>query len=645
MPKSVSKDKTKKAAGKPVVIKERPAVNGRLNGRLNAMVGLVQAVENRTYQNKLAAIKARNLMNAVGVILQELPTLLAAVEGNKDGYSYRLYDVGKGRSRIWGCFPEYSNRGELTEVIRRGGPLDADLITSCFRLETAGTDSTCFQTSRVRQQGWVQTSRPNNTSRVHGAGARRRVTKIVYVFSSYHVVLEDGLVFRPCMATPSLAFCLMPREMRPLMYIRNKSVALCMGSSKALYELATCTYVRNKHVTTGLCYSWRIGNRPEGQVRNGKGHCGSANRSPRGGLVQARGRGVSEGPEYSRGGARGGLREEGGGNAGSVSWQVRAWASAQGKFSSEDSAASSKNFKQGCKASGGRMGESRALNDFMDKVTAIIKEAADDGLDFDVLKREVTRWGQGDPLAEGSSTQRKLRELIEELAAVGMMELRRDMAEGKLPEAAAAWNEEMEAEADGVLVDRISTGIWKTLFLLYKGIPCYYQCLGPLVSQPNKFQAGGELRGVQGGIYAKVKDGHGSTGQGWWYSRNHKITVEAACRRGRSGRPGLPEPGGVQGVHSSKPAAVGKGPGQRRMAGLARVRRRDQGNERTLREGPETPRWEALTCLVCNKSFLKTITAFVLGRGESRAGRCFVLTFERLPQGRVARAARRAPEN
>ena len=91
MPKSVSKEKTGKAAGKPVVIKERSAVNGRLNGRLNAMVGLVQAVENRTYQNKLAAIKARNLMNAVGVILQELPTLLAAVEGNKDGYSYRLY--------------------------------------------------------------------------------------------------------------------------------------------------------------------------------------------------------------------------------------------------------------------------------------------------------------------------------------------------------------------------------------------------------------------------------------------------------------------------------------------------------------------------------------------------------------------------
>ena len=38
--------------------------------------------------------------------------------------------------------------------------------------------------------------------------------------------------------------------------------------------------------------------------------------------------------------------------------------------------------------------------------------------------------------------------------------------------------------------------------------------------------------------------------------------------------------------------------------------------------------------------FSKTITASVLGRGESRAGGYFVLTFERLPQGQVARAAK-----
>ena len=63
-------------------------------GRLNAMVGLVKAVEGKTYHNKTAAVKAKNLMNAVGVILQELPGLLETLDANKDGFNYKLFDIG-----------------------------------------------------------------------------------------------------------------------------------------------------------------------------------------------------------------------------------------------------------------------------------------------------------------------------------------------------------------------------------------------------------------------------------------------------------------------------------------------------------------------------------------------------------------------
>ena len=52
-------------------------------------------MENRVYHNKQAACRAKNLMNAVGILLQELPALSEAVDKEHDGYNYILFNYGE----------------------------------------------------------------------------------------------------------------------------------------------------------------------------------------------------------------------------------------------------------------------------------------------------------------------------------------------------------------------------------------------------------------------------------------------------------------------------------------------------------------------------------------------------------------------
>ena len=61
------------------------------------MVKLIQAIENRIYSNAAAARKAKSIMNAIGVMLQELPALLESLDEDKDGCQYVLFDIGKFR--------------------------------------------------------------------------------------------------------------------------------------------------------------------------------------------------------------------------------------------------------------------------------------------------------------------------------------------------------------------------------------------------------------------------------------------------------------------------------------------------------------------------------------------------------------------
>ena len=91
-----------------------------------------------------------------------------------------------------------------------------------------------------------------------------------------------------------------------------------------------------------------------------------------------------------------------------------------------------------------------------------------------MLKREVVIWGQGGPLEEGSKTQEEPKRLMMDLSALGMQGLHKDMEEGNLPTAATEWSLDLEAEAAEILVERISTGIWRTLFKLYKGKHCFF---------------------------------------------------------------------------------------------------------------------------------------------------------------------------
>ena len=66
-----------------------------VNGRLQAMVKLIQSVENRIYHNEATARRAKSVMNAVGVLLQELPALLEKSDEDHDGFNYVLFDLGK----------------------------------------------------------------------------------------------------------------------------------------------------------------------------------------------------------------------------------------------------------------------------------------------------------------------------------------------------------------------------------------------------------------------------------------------------------------------------------------------------------------------------------------------------------------------
>ena len=91
MPKFVPSFEIKKISSKARLLKRGVPVNKRLQ----VMIGLLQAVENRIYHNEQAACRAKNLMNAVGILLQELPALMDSVDKEHDGYNYVLFDYGK----------------------------------------------------------------------------------------------------------------------------------------------------------------------------------------------------------------------------------------------------------------------------------------------------------------------------------------------------------------------------------------------------------------------------------------------------------------------------------------------------------------------------------------------------------------------
>ena len=59
------------------------------------MIKMLQAVENRIYHNEAAALKAKSLMNAVGILLTEIPPLLEKADEKSDGFTYVLFDLGK----------------------------------------------------------------------------------------------------------------------------------------------------------------------------------------------------------------------------------------------------------------------------------------------------------------------------------------------------------------------------------------------------------------------------------------------------------------------------------------------------------------------------------------------------------------------
>ena len=79
------------------------------------MVKLIQGIENRIYSNAAAARKAKSIMNAIGVMLQERRALLGGLEEDKDGGQYVLFDIGKLR------MASSSSLGQFNEGIRRWG--------------------------------------------------------------------------------------------------------------------------------------------------------------------------------------------------------------------------------------------------------------------------------------------------------------------------------------------------------------------------------------------------------------------------------------------------------------------------------------------------------------------------------------------
>lgn len=158
--------------------------------------------------------------------------------------------------------------------------------------------------------------------------------------------------------------------------------------------------------------------------------------------------------EYSGGRDNVRLQSKGGGDLGGISCLKDLQGIARGDTGSEDSVAHKDKREGRTSVVKAMVGNSKATEEFMAKVTEKINEAVANGLDFDILKREITAWGRGGPLAEGPRYQEKLKELIEDLAVIGLLELHKDMADGKLPEAAAEWSNELEAEAANIIVEK-----------------------------------------------------------------------------------------------------------------------------------------------------------------------------------------------
>ena len=71
-----------------------------VNARLQSLIRMMHAVENRIYRNEATAVQAKCLMNAVGTILQEIPLLLDKADKEHDGHSYILFDLGKPASAL-----------------------------------------------------------------------------------------------------------------------------------------------------------------------------------------------------------------------------------------------------------------------------------------------------------------------------------------------------------------------------------------------------------------------------------------------------------------------------------------------------------------------------------------------------------------
>ena len=91
------------------------------------MIGLLQSVENRIYHNEQAACRAKNLMNAVGILLQELPALMDAMDKEHDGYNYVLFDYGECKLGTLG------KKVVITELMKRGGNFKGPLLEGCLK--------------------------------------------------------------------------------------------------------------------------------------------------------------------------------------------------------------------------------------------------------------------------------------------------------------------------------------------------------------------------------------------------------------------------------------------------------------------------------------------------------------------------------
>ena len=112
--------------------------------------------------------------------------------------------------------------------------------------------------------------------------------------------------------------------------------------------------------------------------------------------------------------------------------------------------------------------------EFGNKVAVVINEAIQRGLDLELLKKEAIGWCQDRATEDNSVIQQELRRLLIDLSTLGLQEVFQSMEGGTLPLAAAAWSRELEAEASEVLVERISVGLWRTLFRISEGKHSYF---------------------------------------------------------------------------------------------------------------------------------------------------------------------------